>query len=177
MTLGIVERSISATLPCSTMTKGKISQVGSRSASHPSRWPDSVEYTTIYRYACSISSEALSHIQGNGSRDSSHGTATPLLATIRVIDNPLHPAFGQRGLFAAKKIPPRVHILDYLGEVHDDERPESDYDLSLYRSQDGTINVGVCEIQTLRAPARSMVNRDVCIDRRIEDWQRGTIHQ
>jgi SET domain-containing protein len=32
--------------------------------------------------------------------------------------------------------------LYYLGEVHTDDRPSSDYDLSLYRTQDG-INVGV----------------------------------
>ena len=52
-------------------------------------------------------------------------------------------AVGQFGLFAMKKIPPRTHLLDYLGEVHCDDRPSSDYDLSLYRTSDGLINVGV----------------------------------
>lgn len=46
-------------------------------------------------------------------------------------------------MFAAKKIPPKTHILDYLGEVHCDDRPKSDYDLSLFRSPDGVINVGI----------------------------------
>jgi len=57
----------------------------------------------------------------------------------------LHPeqAVGQFGLFAAKKIPPRTHLLDYLGEVHCDDRPSSDYDLSLYRTPDGLVSVGV----------------------------------
>jgi hypothetical protein len=32
-----------------------------------------------------------------------------------------------------KTIPANTHILDYLGEVHTDDRPESDYDLSLLR--------------------------------------------
>ena len=52
-------------------------------------------------------------------------------------------AVGQFGLFAAKKIPPRTHLLDYLGEVHCDDRPLSDYDLSLYRTPDGLVSVGV----------------------------------
>lgn len=50
---------------------------------------------------------------------------------------------GQFGLFAAKKIPPRAYLLDYLGEVHCDDRPSSDYDLSLYRTPDGSVSVGV----------------------------------
>ena len=50
---------------------------------------------------------------------------------------------GQFGLFAAKKIPPRTHLLDYLGEIHCDDRPSSDYDLSLYRTPDGSVSVGV----------------------------------
>ena len=46
-------------------------------------------------------------------------------------------------MFAAKKIPSRTYLLDYLGEVHCDDRPSSDYDLSLYRTPDGLVNVGV----------------------------------
>jgi hypothetical protein len=55
----------------------------------------------------------------------------------------LEQAVGQFGLFAAKKIPPRTYLLDYLGEVHCDDRPSSDYDLSLYRAPDGSVSVGV----------------------------------
>lgn len=50
---------------------------------------------------------------------------------------------GQFGLFATKKIPSRTYLLDYLGEVHCDDRPSSDYDLSLYRTPDGSVSVGV----------------------------------
>ena len=50
---------------------------------------------------------------------------------------------GQSGLFAAKKIPPRTYLLDYLGEVHCDNRQSSDCDLSLYRTPDGLVSVGV----------------------------------
>ena len=52
-------------------------------------------------------------------------------------------AVGQFGLFAAKRIPPRTYLLDYLGEVHCDDRPSSDYDLSLYRTPDGSVSVGI----------------------------------
>jgi hypothetical protein len=52
-------------------------------------------------------------------------------------------AAGQFGLFAAKKVPPRTHLLDYLGEVHCDDRPLSDYDLSLYRTPGGVVSVGI----------------------------------
>lgn len=65
----------------------------------------------------------------------------PLVRIKRVTD-PGHPACGQHGLFAHKKIPPRSHIIDYIGQVHCEKRPDSDYDLSLYRSQDG-VNVGI----------------------------------
>lgn len=61
---------------------------------------------------------------------------------IKPVTDPGHPACGQHGLFAHKKIPPRSHIIDYIGEVHCQERPDSDYDLSLYRSKDG-VDVGV----------------------------------
>lgn len=50
---------------------------------------------------------------------------------------------GQFGLFAAKRIPPRTYLLDYLGEVHCDDRSSSDYDLSLYRAPDGSVSVGI----------------------------------
>ncbi|KAL1951794.1 hypothetical protein VTO73DRAFT_943 [Trametes versicolor] len=64
------------------------------------------------------------------------------LVTIQLITETSHPACGQYGLFAAKKIPPHTLILDYIGEVHCDDRPDSDYDLSLYRTPD-YISVGI----------------------------------
>ncbi|KAF9243869.1 SET domain protein [Melanogaster broomeanus] len=65
-----------------------------------------------------------------------------LIVRIKSISDPAHPARGQYGLFALKTIKPRTHIIDYIGEVHCQERLTSDYDLSLCRSQDG-INVGI----------------------------------
>ncbi|PAV21865.1 hypothetical protein PNOK_0182200 [Pyrrhoderma noxium] len=64
---------------------------------------------------------------------------------IRRIENPAHPAHGQMGLFAHKKIPSRTFIMDYIGEAHSNERADSDYDLCLYRAQveDGFVNIGI----------------------------------
>lgn len=61
---------------------------------------------------------------------------------IRQIQERTHPAFGQLGLFAARKIPPNTMLLWYLGEVHAEHRDNSDYDLSLFKTSGG-INIGV----------------------------------
>ncbi|KAI8852974.1 hypothetical protein BC829DRAFT_355193, partial [Chytridium lagenaria] len=54
---------------------------------------------------------------------------------IVMITDPSHPAFGQRGLVSTIKIPPRSHILDYMGIVHSESTasPSSDYSLSFDR--------------------------------------------
>src|SRR5882762_11990506 len=110
----------------------------------PRSWPSHIQYLDSPRYNSSIPSAVLSSIQGSTSRgrhpDPYSRRAHPL-HIIRPISTSSHPAFGQRGLFASKKIPPRTHIIDYIGEVHCDDRPDSDYDISLHRFSDGT-NVG-----------------------------------
>lgn len=77
------------------------------------------------------------------------------LVQIRRIAVQGHPAHGQYGLFATRKIPANTFILDYVGEVHTDAREGSDYDLSLVKvaaadfategvvSGDSWISVGV----------------------------------
>ncbi|KZW02027.1 hypothetical protein EXIGLDRAFT_597976, partial [Exidia glandulosa HHB12029] len=74
---------------------------------------------------------------------------------IRRISRQDHPAQGQHGLFAARKIAPNTHIMDYLGEIHSDEREDSDYDLGLVKlaaadfhsaladARDGFVGIGV----------------------------------
>jgi len=117
----------------------------------PARWPSDVTFLTALQYSPSVPPDVLALLRGITSTRSS-ATATvgsrayvssPTPVAIRLIEDPSHPAHGQMGLFANKKIPPHMHIVDYLGEVHTDDRPKSNYDLSLYRSQDGLINVGV----------------------------------
>ncbi|KAI9184056.1 hypothetical protein H9P43_003138 [Blastocladiella emersonii ATCC 22665] len=53
--------------------------------------------------------------------------------SIRFIDDPNHPAFPHRGLFAAKKLAPGQHILNYIGIVYPNSSfsPTSDYILTL----------------------------------------------
>ena len=118
---------------------------GKRAKFKPKNWPQNIDYIRIQEYGASISKEILAFLKctHNGSRVS-FPFAEPWKTTqIRIIDDPSHPACGQRGLFAIQKIPSHSHILDYLGEVHSDNREESDYDLSLHRSHDGNYNIGV----------------------------------
>jgi hypothetical protein len=107
----------------------------------PTCWPVNVQYLDRYAYHSSIAPQIRLYLHGS-SRSSTSIQNNRSLIQIRRISDKSHPASGQCGLFAAKKIPPNTHILDYFGEIHCEDRPNSDYDLSLYRSQDGT-NVGI----------------------------------
>ena len=102
-------------------------------------------------YSASIPSNILAIIRGAQKPTSAASAYSPPV-TIRHIDDKSHPANGQMGLFASKKIQPNSHIIDYMGEVHSDDRPESDYDLSLYRSPDGSVSIGVSSVVTLFQP-------------------------
>ena len=113
------------------------------SARRPPRWPDGLEYLAEPRYHSSVPSSLRDVLAPRPTRHGHvHTAAQKPPVVIQSITDPSHPAFGQFGLFAAKKIPPRTFILDYIGEVHCDDRPTSDYDLSLYRSS-GHASVGV----------------------------------
>ena len=112
----------------------------------PAQWPSDVQYIRSMAYSVDVSSETREFIKGSPQSASS---ATPgqgkLLVAIRKINDAAHPANGQMGLFARSKINQSTFILDYLGEIHVDDR-DSDYDLSLCRSQidEGKyLNVGV----------------------------------
>ncbi|KAI6159607.1 hypothetical protein EDD17DRAFT_1611513 [Pisolithus thermaeus] len=114
----------------------------------PSSWPSDVQYITSPRYHASVPT-VMRLFLTDGVRLPSHpappkpsnGT-TNTVARIRSISDASHPARGQFGLFAVRKIPPKTHIIDYIGEVHCQDRLDSDYDLSLHRSQDG-VSVGI----------------------------------
>ena len=112
------------------------------SRQQPSQWPAHVQFITAPRYHPSVPENTRSFLtNGAGHTTASTSTVSPLVR-IRYIPDASHPARGQYGLFAVKKIRPKTHIIDYIGEVHCQERSDSDYDLSLHRSQDG-VNVGV----------------------------------
>jgi hypothetical protein len=51
---------------------------------------------------------------------------------VKAIDDGNHPACGQFGLFASKKIPKNSWIIDYVGKVSTSESPTSNYILKFY---------------------------------------------
>ena len=63
----------------------------------------------------------------------------PAHVQIKKIADPTHPADGQYGLFAKKKLDGNLLVIPYLGVIHAtlegqaDDHEESDYDLSLIR--------------------------------------------
>ncbi|KAI0757305.1 hypothetical protein C8Q80DRAFT_1215972 [Daedaleopsis nitida] len=109
----------------------------------PHHWPSNVQYLSQPRYHSSVPKH-IHDLVCPSSTGQARAPASPQKSpvAIQLISDPSHPAHGQYGLFAAKKIPPRTLILDYIGEVHCDHRPASDYDLSLYRTPDH-VSVGV----------------------------------
>ncbi|KAG0703134.1 hypothetical protein DFH29DRAFT_803994 [Suillus ampliporus] len=117
----------------------------SSNSRQPPSWPSHIQYINAPRYHPSVPGPLRSFlIDGTNSALQKTPISFPStsLVRIRYITEPSHPARGQNGLFAVRKIPPRSHIIDYIGEVHCQDRAGSDYDLSLFRSQDGD-NVGV----------------------------------
>lgn len=109
----------------------------------PKNWPSNIQYLTAQRWHPSVSAEALTFLRcGLPAPGSASSNSAPSYVFIRRITESSHPACGQCGLFASKRIPTKTCIIDYIGEVHCDDRPGSDYDLSLHRFQDGT-SVGV----------------------------------
>lgn len=124
------------------------------SHSKVANWPNELRYTHRPIYHASVNTETRQFLQ-SGVREAD---STPCKVIIRKIADRAHPAHGQCGLFAGKRIPPNTFILDYIGkmllqrdapshrvstgEVHCEDRPESDYDLSLHRFRDG-LSVGI----------------------------------
>ncbi|KAG1755014.1 uncharacterized protein EDB91DRAFT_1096792 [Suillus paluster] len=117
----------------------------SSTSRQPPSWPSHIQYINAPRYHSSVPGPLRSFlISGTSSalQKTPNSFPSTSLVRIRSIAEPSHPARGQNGLFAVRKIPPRSHIIDYIGEVHCQDRADSDYDLSLFRSQDGD-NIGV----------------------------------
>ncbi|KAF8624776.1 hypothetical protein AX15_005666 [Amanita polypyramis BW_CC] len=110
----------------------------------PRHWPDGVQYIDSYCYHASVTAVLRRFIQDTPSQGPGNqpASSSSLCVTIRFIPDTSHPARGQHGLFAVRKIPPKSHIIDYMGELHCDDRPESNYDLLLHRFQDG-ISIGI----------------------------------
>ncbi|KAF8168272.1 hypothetical protein B0H34DRAFT_645682 [Crassisporium funariophilum] len=111
--------------------------------SKPTSWPQHLPYIDSPHYHSSVSPALRKHLLGSPiASNLKPPDQKPPKIVIRRISSPSHPAYGQFGLFAAQRIPPKTHIIDYIGEIHCDDRPDSDYDLSLCRLEDG-VCVGV----------------------------------
>jgi hypothetical protein len=76
----------------------------------PAKWPANVEYLTSYTFHSSVSQDARNFI----STDKSYTKAPVMIKAIT--GPPTHPALGQFGLFAAKKIAAKTQIIDYIGK-------------------------------------------------------------
>ncbi|KAF8898409.1 SET domain protein [Infundibulicybe gibba] len=109
----------------------------------PTNWPKNLKYLHSYQYHCSMSASMMMAVQGAPLAIQPAREERRTMVATRPISDKSHPANGQLGLFTTKMIPPKTHIIDYLGEMHCDDRPDSDYDLSLLRTQDGNINIGI----------------------------------
>lgn len=104
-------------------------------SSLPKHWPSNITYLCVPSYSSSLSSDVLNQIRGTRPSPKSAPSSHVL---IRRIALDTHPAFGQYGLFATRVIAANTHICDYLGEIHCEDRVDSDYDLCLIRLSDGT---------------------------------------
>ncbi|KAF9535504.1 hypothetical protein CPB83DRAFT_830508 [Crepidotus variabilis] len=111
---------------------------------HPSNWPSVVRFIQSPAYHVSVPAAVRSHIEGSciSLKNNQIPISKDAKVVIRRITDTSHPAFGQFGLFAGQRIPPKMHIIYYFGEIHCDDRSDSNYDLSLCRL-DGEINVGI----------------------------------
>lgn len=120
----------------------------------PQNWPQGVIYLTKPRLSPAFPSSLLPLLYDSSSvnpKFSPRPITHPAHLSIKTITTPGHPANGQAGLFAKKKIGPNELLIPYLGVVHAsftptddidstagcppqiDEHSESDYDLSLLR--------------------------------------------
>ncbi|KAL7268763.1 hypothetical protein RUND412_008601 [Rhizina undulata] len=114
------------------------SSSGKCSSSTPSNWPSEIQY--LHRPVLSKSLPASTLTALSFSPTTPRSSLSPLVR-IRRITDVNHPANKQFGLFAAKNLPAKSWVLDYLGYVHDDSDSDesSDYDLCLDRE----LGVGV----------------------------------
>ncbi|KAM3433992.1 hypothetical protein NHJ13734_006207, partial [Beauveria thailandica] len=136
--------------------------------SRPKNWPSTLPYLTAPLHGKDLTPAHLAAIRTKPSSSSSSSSSsstdmpiipaadTPPLPCPRVKIQPItapasHPALGQRGLFAARHLPPGTLILAYLGRVHTGGgggsvvgEKSSDYDLWLDREADVAVDAATC---------------------------------
>lgn len=77
----------------------------------PRHWPDNIIWITQYSFHASVDAESREFIGSTSQNSKPNG-----FFAIHKIKDAGHPAYGQYGLFAAKRIPANTHIIDYLGK-------------------------------------------------------------
>lgn len=107
----------------------------------PHLWPREITYLRKLTFSKAVPSEVRRLLAPRGQLTDTSFSRT----RIRVIADPSHPACGQCGLFATRKLEPGTHVVDYMGHVHlpvpEDSDPASDYDLSLRHGT--TLHLGI----------------------------------
>lgn len=112
----------------------------------PTNWPANIRYTTRNIYSKEIAPAVLEQITGQSTAALANANPRVPAQTakyvanvagvkIKKIGDKTHPAYNQCGLFAAKRLKPGSHVLDYMGLVHTGEESNvlSDYDIALGR--------------------------------------------
>lgn len=120
----------------------------------PRNWPEDIPYLYDQTYSAAVTDELRSKLSRAPSGPDWIKLQPGLikipcpLVDILSIDNPSHPAHGQRGLFAREHLVPDSFICLYLGLVHcnslSDTNPNSDYDLSLDRDIGLSVDAALC---------------------------------
>ena len=118
-------------------TKGSGATKGSGTPAAPastaSVWPSDVRYVTALVWGDDVKRAKDVYAKYKKSKEGQHVVASPasVRKTVRWqrVDDPNHPAFGENGLFAARRLSPGEHVVDYLGYVclSGNEDPKSDY--------------------------------------------------
>ena len=113
----------------------------------PKRWPRDVDFTATCRYSKTLTGDRRASIQVSGPHQTDlkiEKQTIPVCGNVRIaeITDSTHPACGQSGLFATKRLPPDSCIILYTGMIHgtEDTDVSSDFDLSLDREKDLAID-------------------------------------
>ena len=113
-------------------------------ATPPASWPTGVTFLTRSRLSPTFErahlpllNESSSYSAPSKALAAKQPQTQPFpkdLIKIKKITQEGHPAQGQLGLVALKRLEPKTKILSYLGVYHTRPHPESDYDLSVVRT-------------------------------------------
>lgn len=123
----------------------------------PANWPDGVNYVSACVFDRRVPKAAFGAVTGAPAapkRKCPPVASAGDVVKIKLITDKAHPACGQRGLIAARVIPKRSHIVDYVGFVTTDEfcSKTSEYTLRLTDNLSGRLVCGVGFPKTVDPP-------------------------